>query len=187
MCVCVYECECECLWVFVCKMADIRCRWFPVASVWQATSSCLSSCTSPPQFHQFTLMKAVTHSFLPLNATQDRIIQQTQTKKISDSSFLGRAVVFRNWSRSVITRTRLMSPHPHVSGCFVRSNRLEDQREAAAFSLGPISHSRKTIDRLGFIQSCRLFKFDVDMADVCTGLFKWQQKVACKRQTMSDK
>lgn len=34
--------------VHVCEVVDIRCRWFPVASLWQAASACLFGCTSLP-------------------------------------------------------------------------------------------------------------------------------------------
>lgn len=74
------------MWVCVYNV-DIRCRWFPVASVWQATSSCLSSCTSPPQFHQSLPWKTVTHSFL--QAEEQGIIQRNPNQKSQIEFFSG--------------------------------------------------------------------------------------------------
>lgn len=44
--ICIKSSVCVC--VCVCMVVDIRCRWFPVASLWEATSWFISGCTSLP-------------------------------------------------------------------------------------------------------------------------------------------
>lgn len=74
-CVCARESVCECVCASVCKVADIRCRWFPVASLWQATSSCLPGCTSLPRLSHSEWWQGW-RSFLPRHNTSHFKVQK---------------------------------------------------------------------------------------------------------------